>query len=233
MLVAGCDSSSHSRWARRLQAAALTPSTTTAFDVVVEKAPGVCVTTKPAGTLLSGNGSMRDRNPACWSSEVAADWESPTTFGTVIVASTLDLVVEVVTTVELRGAVVGGSLAEPGGAVDLEPASPLRTSAMTATTRAITAITVERLGRRVLARPAITRALKTSSAKTAVATSPATRPAAKVTPHSYVDRGASLDRAVDRVAFHVAADLGEISCCWSSAREHSDPMRRPSFAVNN
>jgi hypothetical protein len=76
---------------------------TTAPVVVVDKAPGVCVTTKPAGTLLNGNDSIFDFNPAFCSSATAADWERPTKLGTMTVENTLDDVVELELTLEVDG----------------------------------------------------------------------------------------------------------------------------------
>jgi hypothetical protein len=109
----------------RAHAAPLTPSTTIAPEVVVDKATGVCVTTKPGGVpLLKGNDSIFDFNPAFCSSATAADWERPTKFGTMTVESTLDDVVELELTLEVDGSgeVDVGPLAELG-AVVVDPGS--------------------------------------------------------------------------------------------------------------
>ncbi len=93
----------------------LTPSTTTAPELVVEKAIGVCSTTNPGTTLPSGNGRTCVRNPARCSCKVALDWESPITFGTVTVVRTVDVVeeggIEVEAAVEGAGEVDGGPFA--------------------------------------------------------------------------------------------------------------------------
>ena len=173
----------------RAHAAPLTPSRTVAPEVVVDRATGVCVTTKPGGVpLLKGNDSTFDFNPAFCRSATAADWERPTKFGTMTVESTLDDVVELELEVELpaeadgSGEVDAESLEELDVSVaDRESVCPLRTSAMIATIRATTAITDRRSGRRMLEVPAINRALKTRNPTKAAAASPATTPMAKVT----------------------------------------------------
>ena len=103
----------------RRHGAPLTPSVTTAPVVVVDKAPGVCVTTKPAGTFFKGNDSIFGFNPAFCSSATAADWERPIRFGTMTVENTLDVVVELELTLEVdgSGAVDVGPLAELGAVV--------------------------------------------------------------------------------------------------------------------
>src|SRR5438067_8462921 len=121
---------------------------------------------------------------------VAFDCESPPTFGTLTVVRTVDVVDE--GGAEVEGAVEGAAEVD-GGPFDAPVDSGpevwlLRTSATIATTSAATAIIVRRSGMRVPAVPAITRALKTRSATRAVATIPATTPAAKVTMHSYKRR---------------------------------------------
>jgi hypothetical protein len=170
----------------RRHGAPLTPSMTTAPVVVVDKATGVCVTTKPVGVpLLKGNDSTFDFNPLFCSSATAADWERPTKFGTMTVENTLDVVeleLELTLDVDGSGEVDVGLLAELGGAlVDAGSVCPLRTSATIATMSAATAMTIRRSGRRVCAVPSMTRALKTRNPTKMAATIPATRPVAKVT----------------------------------------------------